>query len=53
MYLTKVYKQETKIIKTAPKFIFPLYFDNKGLDFIKINQILRKEEIKTTRQFTK
>ena len=45
MFFTKIFKPEPDKIKKVPKFIFPIYFDNKGLDLIQLNKILRQEEV--------
>ena len=48
IFFTKVYKEETqKKTKKCPKYIFPLYFHNKGLQFIGLNNILRDEEVQS------
>ena len=47
IYFTKVYKgNKTDNTKKTPKYILPLYFDNKGLEFIRLSNILRNEEVK-------
>ena len=49
MYLSKVFKSESNAkTKSPPKYLFPIFFHNKGLDFIQLNQILRKESVKST-----
>ena len=45
MFYTEEYKPELSQNKNLPKHIFPGYFHNKGLDFIHINKILRREEV--------
>ena len=47
IYFSKVFKDETKAdSKKAPKYILPIFFDNKGLEFIRLNSILRNDEVK-------
>ena len=43
-FLTKMYK-EPPIKKKSPKHILPIYFDNKGLEHIKISSILHDDEV--------
>ena len=43
-YLTKVYKK-TPDRKKAPKHILPIFFDNKGLDHIKLCSILHDDDV--------
>ena len=46
-YFTKVYIDDKKHnTKKSPKYILPIYFDNKGLEFIRLNNILRNDEVK-------
>ena len=48
IFFTKIYKEEkTNKTKKIPKYIFPLYFDNKGLEFIRLNNILRNPDVKS------
>ena len=46
-YFSKVYIDDTKSnSKKTPKYILPIFFDNKGLEFIRLNSILRNDEVK-------
>ena len=46
-YFSKVYIDDTKSnSKKAPKYILPIFFDNKGLEFIRLNSIIRNDEVK-------
>ena len=48
IFFTKIYKEEkTNKTKKIPKYIFPLYFDNKGLEFIRLKNILRNPDVKS------
>ena len=47
MFYSKTYKSEPNINEYPPKYVFPVYFHYKGLDFIHINKILRNEEVKS------
>ena len=43
-FLTKIYKKpETK--KKPPKHILPIFFDNKGLEHIKLSSILHEDDV--------
>ena len=44
-YLTKVFKAEEKKKKKFSEFILPVFFDNKGLDYLHLGSILRKQEV--------
>ena len=45
-YFTKVYKDDkTAKTKKPPKYVLPIYFDNKGLEFIRLSNILRDNEV--------
>ena len=47
-FFTKIFKGEPpKKSKSRPKYILPLYFDNKGLQFLRLNRILHKPELKS------
>ncbi len=49
VYFTKVYKDDKqKKTKKSPKYILPIYFHNKGLEFIRLNKILRNDDVKAT-----
>ena len=49
MFYSKIYKPESnKKTKSPPKFLFPVFFHNKGLDFIELNKILRTDNVKST-----
>ena len=43
--LAKVYKKLDKQIKNPTKYIIPIHFDNKGLEFIYLNSILHENNI--------
>ena len=43
--LAKVYKKLDKQIKNPTKYIIPIHFDNKGLEFIHLNSILHENNI--------
>ena len=45
IYFTKVYIEEKCKIKKAPKHILPIFFHNKGLEFIQLKKILRNSEV--------
>ena len=46
VFLTKIYKEDNKKKpKKAPKQIIPIYFHNKGLDFIQLQRILRRADV--------
>ena len=45
MFLTKTYKHETKKTKKGPDTILPIFFDNKGLEYLQLGSILRMEEV--------
>ena len=46
-YFTKVYIDDKKgNTKKSPKYILPIYFDNKGLELIRLHSILRNDEVK-------
>ena len=44
IFLTKVYEEEPKK-KRAPQHILPIFFDNKGFEFIKLSRILHDEDV--------
>ena len=44
-YFTKVYKENKKPTKKAPKYILPIYFDNKGLELLRLDKILRCADV--------
>ena len=45
MFYTKIYKEDTnETNKKRPTFLIPIFFHNKGLDFIKLNTIVNLEE---------
>ena len=47
IYLTKVFaKVKEKPKRKPPKYKIPIYFDNKGFEFIRLNSILRHKEVK-------
>ena len=46
-FLTKTYKEKQVKPKKAPKFLLPIYFHNKGLDFIPLRKILRNQNVIT------
>ena len=43
--LTKTYVNKITKIKNVPKYIIPIYFDNKGLQFIHLNAILHNQDV--------
>ena len=47
IFFTKIYKETPKKIKSRPKYILPLFFENKGLQFLRLSSILHEEEIKS------
>ncbi len=48
VFYTKIYVKTEKSPKKAPKYIFPLYFHNKGIDHIKLSSILRNDDVINT-----
>ena len=46
-FFTKIFKETTKKSKSRPKYILPLYFENKGLQFLRLSNILHDEEVKS------
>ena len=47
-FFTKIFKEEPpKKLKSRPKYIFPIYFDNKGLQFLRLNRILHEPDVKS------
>ena len=47
IFFTKIFKETTKKSKSRPKYILPLYFENKGLQFLRLSNILHDEEVKS------
>ena len=47
IFFTKIYKEPTKKSKSRPKYILPLYFENKGLQFLRLSSILHSEDVKS------
>ena len=45
VFLTKTMKDPKRTEKKSPKFILPIYFHNKGLEFIQLKNILRKPNV--------
>jgi len=45
VFFTKVYIEERGNIKKAPKYILPIFFHNKGLEFIHLKKILRDPDV--------
>ena len=45
VYFTKVYKEEKGNAKKAPKHLLPIFFHNKGLEFIRLKKILRNPDV--------
>ena len=43
-FLTKVYKKP-EVKKKSPKHILPIFFDNKGLEHIKLSSILHDDDV--------
>ena len=47
-FFTKIFKEEpSKKLKSRPKYILPLYFDNKGLQFLLLSRILHEPDVKS------
>ena len=47
-FFTKIFKEEPpKKLKSRPKYILPIYFDNKGLQLLRLNRILHEPDVKT------
>ena len=47
-FFTKIFKEQPpKKPKLRPKYILPLYFENKGLQFLRVNSILHDEDVKS------
>ena len=46
-FLTKSMKDEKTKKKESPRHILPIYFHNKGLEFIQLKTILRKPSVMT------
>ena len=45
-FFTKVFKEQPpKKSKPRPKYILPLYFENKGLQFIRLSSILHEDDV--------
>ena len=47
IFFTKIYKESPKKVKSRPKYILPLFFENKGLQFLRLNNILHDEDVKS------
>ena len=47
IFFTKIFKETTKKPKSRPKYILPLFFENKGLQFLRISNIIYDEEVKS------
>ena len=47
IFFTKIFKESVKVTKPRPKYILPLYFENKGLQFLRLSNILHDEEVKS------
>jgi len=45
---TKTFKKEEKKSKKRPDSILPIFFDNKGLEYIQLGSILRTESVRNT-----
>ena len=45
IYFTKVYIEEKEKTKKAPKHLLPIFFHNKGLEFIQLKRILRNSDV--------
>ena len=43
--LAKVYKKLDNQTNKTPKYIIPIHFDNKELEFVHLNSILHKNDI--------
>ena len=47
IFFTKIYKESPKKVKSRPKYILPLFFENKGLQFLRLSNILHDEDVKS------
>ena len=47
IFFTKMYKETPKKVKARPKYILPVFFENKGLQFLRISSILHDEDVKS------
>lgn len=45
VFFTKIYTEEKEKSKKAPKYLLPIFFDNKGLELIQLKKILRSPEV--------
>jgi hypothetical protein len=45
IYFTKVYKEEKGKAKNVPKHLLPIFFHNKGLEFIRLKKILHNPDV--------
>ena len=45
VFFTKIYTEEKKTRRKAPKHLLPIFFDNKGLEFIQLNKILKNPDV--------
>ena len=47
-FFTKIFKEQPpKKSKPRPKYILPLYFENKGLQFLRMSNILHDADVKS------
>ena len=45
VFFTKIYTEEKETKNKAPKYILPIFFDNKGLELIQLRKILRNLDV--------
>ena len=45
VYFSKVYIEEKSKTNKAPKYLLPIFFHNKGLEFIQLRRILRNPDV--------
>ena len=45
VFFTKIYKEPSSKPKKAPQHILPIFFDNKGMEYIKLSSILHNEDV--------
>ena len=46
-FFTKVYKETPKKVKPRPKYLLPIFFENKGLQFLRLSSILHDEDVRS------
>ena len=47
IFFTKIYKEPPKKVKPRPKYILPIFFENKGLQFLRLSSILHDDDVKS------